>query len=75
MSHSELEAESHQAEVLVQENTTLKSQLEELHQRLAGKEEVDSATSTRQQLEQVKVLWYCQNLFDELVHNVYWETH
>ena len=54
MSHSELEAESQHAEALAQENATLKSQLEEMHQRLAQREEVDAATSTRQQLEQVK---------------------
>ena len=54
MSHSELEAESHHAEALVRENTTLKSQLEEMHQQLAQREEVDAATSTRKQLEQVK---------------------
>lgn len=54
VSHSELEVESHHAEALAQENTTLKSQLEELHQRLSQREEVDSTSTTRQQLEQVK---------------------
>lgn len=54
MSHSELEAESHHAEDIARENATLKSQLEEMHQRLAQREEVDTASSTRQQLEQVK---------------------
>lgn len=54
VSNSELEAESHQAEALVRENTTLQSQLEEMHQRLSQREEVDTASSTRQQLEQVK---------------------
>ena len=53
MSHSELEAESHHAETLARENTALKSQLEEVHQRLSQREETDTATSTRQQIEQV----------------------
>ena len=53
MSHSELEADSHHAEALARENATLKSQLEEMHRRLTQREEVDTATSTRQQLEEV----------------------
>ncbi len=53
MSHSELEAESHHAEALVRENATLKSQLEEMQQRVTQREDVDTASSTRQQIEQV----------------------
>ena len=54
VSHSELEAESHRTESIAQENSALRSQLEELRRQLAHKEEVDSATTIRQQLEKVK---------------------
>ena len=54
MSHSELEAESHRSEVLAQENTSLRSQLEELHQRVSGGEEVDFAATAKQRLEEVQ---------------------
>ena len=53
MSNSELEAESHRTELLTQENASLKSQLEELHHRLSGGEEVDAPPSVKQQLKQV----------------------
>ena len=54
VSNRELEAESHRAEMLTQENVSLKSQLEELHRRLSGGEEVDSPANIKQQLKQVK---------------------
>ena len=53
MSNSELEAESHRTELLTQENASLKSQLEELHHRLSGGEEVDAPPTVKQQLKQV----------------------
>lgn len=53
VSNSELEAESHRAEMLTQENASLKSQLEELHHRLSGGEEVDAPPNVKLQLKQV----------------------
>ena len=55
VSNSELQAESHHADQLAEENAALKSQLEELQQRMSGGEEVDSPTSLKQQVEQVTV--------------------
>ena len=54
VSNSEFEAESHRADQLAEENATLKSQLEELHQRLSKGEEVDAPEALKQQVEQVR---------------------
>lgn len=54
MSNSEFEAESRRTEALAQENMSLKSEVEALHHRLSGGEEVDSAATVKQQLEQVR---------------------